>query len=156
MWPVWFSTKCFISKMLWENILSKVFNFQAASRWSSWGEELLFIMKCFCNRSSQVWTRMLAMEIWKWAFPTKSRWSSMISVAPGVERYLLIYWPVQLQLARFGWFWGGRGLGGVSRYDAWWCAHIQNWQKGWKSEGKFIFQGPNLLQIFFLVMSVRN
>ena len=34
----------------------------------------------------------------------------MISVAPGVERYLLIYWPVQLQVARFGWF-GGLGRG---------------------------------------------
>ena len=28
-------------------------------------ERLLFIVKCFCNRSLQVWIRMLAMEIWK-------------------------------------------------------------------------------------------
>ena len=34
----------------------------------------------------------------------------MISVAPGVERYLLIYWPVQLQVARFGWFGGGHDM----------------------------------------------
>ena len=83
-------------------------------------ERLLFIMKCFCNRSSQVWTRMLAMEIWKWAFPTKSRWSSMISVAPGVERYLLIYWPVQLQVARFGWFGGGVTI---------WCLVMRTYSK---------------------------
>ena len=42
----------------------------------------------------------------------------MISVAPGVERYLLIYWPVQLQVARFGWFEGGSRTHDMMLVDA--------------------------------------
>ena len=81
----------------------------------------------------------------------------MISVAPGVERYLLIYWPVQLQLARFGWF-GGEGLRRAGHDMMLGDPHIfKTGRRVGSPKEKFILRGPNLLRIvLFLVMSVRN
>ena len=81
----------------------------------------------------------------------------MISVAPGVERYLLIYWPVQLQLARFGWF-GGGGAQRMGGHDMM-LGDVNIFKTGRRvgslKENSY-FEGQTSYTLFFLVMSVRN